>query len=254
MHLVDTHVHLTFEPLCDRLAAVLDRSREAGVTRWIVPAYACDSWGEIENLAATTPGVRPALGLHPWVAHHPLDLAELRDRLKDCSAAAVGEIGLDRKIEAPSLVVQERVFRDQVRVARELDLPLILHDRGAADRMIAILREEYGGEPVRGVLHAFSKGPELAARFLELGLHLGFGGAVTRPGARARRSAAAAPLERIVLETDAPGLGLEGVPAGRSEPRHVLQVCEALAETRGMVPDDVADVTSVNARTMFGIS
>ncbi|NTV03906.1 TatD family hydrolase [bacterium] len=239
------------KPLADDLDGVLARAREAGVSDIVAPAYDPESWEAVAALAAAHPGVHPALGLHPWVADRDLDFDDLRARLLACGAVAVGEIGLDAKIDGPGMGRQVEILRPQLHLARELDLPVILHDRGAAEHLVPLLREVYGSAPVRGVVHAFSRGPELARRYLDLGLHLGFGGAVTRTDARARRAAAAAPPERIVLETDAPSIVLQDVPAGACEPRHVREVCLALAELRGLTADAAAALTTENARELF---
>jgi TatD DNase family protein len=251
MRLIETHAHLDAAPLAGDLDGVLARARAAGVSDIVTPAYDPQSWDAVAALAATHPGVHAALGLHPWVADRALDLDDLRARLLACGAVAVGEIGLDAKIVGPGMARQVAVLRPQLRLARELDLPVILHDRGAAEHLVPLLREVYGGAPARGVVHAFSRGPELARRYLDLGLHLGFGGAVTRTDARARRAAAAAPPERIVLETDAPSIGLQDVPAGECEPRHVHEVCLALAGLRGLTADAVAALTTENALELF---
>jgi TatD DNase family protein len=163
---------------------------------------------------------------------------------------AVGEIGLDFAIPDADRRRQIDVFTEQLDLARRLDLPVILHCRRAFDAMEALLRER---GPVRGVLHAFSRGPELARRLVDgLDLHLAFGGAVTRPGARRpRESAAAVPASRLLLETDAPSIGLEGVPPEQTEPRHVAQVAEAVAELRGESLEQVAEQTTENARRLF---
>jgi TatD DNase family protein len=251
MRLIETHAHLDAAPLAGDLDGVLERARAAGVSDVVAPAYDPPSWDAVAALASAHPCVHPALGLHPWVAHLPLDVDDLRRRLLACGAVAVGEIGLDSKVDSPGLERQVEALRPQLRLARELDLPVILHDRGAAEHLVPLLREVYGSAPVRGVVHAFSRGPELALRYLDLGLHLGFGGAVTRPGARAGRSAATAPAARIVLETDAPSIGLQDVPAGVCEPRHVREVCLALAKLRGQTADAVAAFTTENARELF---
>ncbi len=251
MRLIETHAHLDAAPLADDVVGVLARARAAGVSDVVAPAYDPASWEAVTALASAHPGVHSALGLHPWVADRPLDVDDLRRRLIACGAVAVGEIGLDAKVGTPGLDRQAEVLRLQLGLARELDLPVILHDRGAAEHLIPLLREVYGSAPVRGVVHAFSRGPELARRYLELGLHLGFGGAITRPGARARLGAAAAPAERLVLETDAPSIGLQDVLAGACEPRHVREVCLAMAELRGQTADAVAAFTTENARDLF---
>lgn len=256
MELIETHCHLYADPLAADAAGVLARARAAGVAQVVVPAYDLASWGPTLALARQ-PGVRPALGLHPWVAHEPLDAQRLLAGLRDSGAVAVGEIGLDHNVPQPEPAVQAAALRLQLRAAAQLDLPVILHCRGAFEPLLALLeadvaeRAAAGAAPLRGVVHAFSRGPELAARFLALGLHLGFGGALTRDGSRARRAAATAPLERIVLETDAPSIGLAGVPTEQTEPRHVLEVARALAGLRGVDVAHIAEVTTANARQLF---
>lgn len=247
--LTETHCHPYLEPLSADPAAHLEAAHAAGVTAFVVPAYDVESWDAVTALAAAHPDVHPAYGLHPWRADQPLDLAVLADRLREPGAVAVGEIGLDTKIELP-LDRQIPVFRDQVALARELGLPVILHNRGAFQEMAAQLAAD--GPPPAGVLHAFSRSLDVARPFLDLGLHLGLGGAVTHPTAkRPRRTATELPLDRIVLETDAPSIGLHGVPAGTSAPRHVALVAAALAEIRGLPVETIATTTTETARALF---
>lgn len=249
MRLIDTHVHLDFEFPVGDLSVVLSRARAAGVEACVLPAYDRGGWDAVAAAARDHADVFPAFGLHPWRAGEPFDPAELRARLLDAGAVAVGEIGLDAKVPDVDPERQRRVFREQLAVARDLDLPVLLHCRGAFDALLADLAE---AGPTRGVVHAFSRGPELARRCLDLGLHLGLGGAVTRPRAeRARRTAAMAPLDRIVLETDAPDLDLDGVPEGHNEPANVARVAEALAGIRGASPEEIAAATTRNARELF---
>ena len=252
MTLIDTHCHLTFPPLCEDLAGVLDRATGAGVTRIVVPAYDPPSWRQVHDLASAHPGVvHPALGVHPWVADQSFDLDDLAGHLRDSKAVAVGEIGLDGQIESPAMPVQVAVLERQLELARDLDLPVILHCRGAFEELIGIL--ERFSPRLPGVVHAFSRAPELARRFLRLGLALGIGGAVTRPRAvRARETAATVPLECLLLETDAPSIGLDGVDPIAAEPRHVRDIAASIAELRGLEPADVAQATTANARKLFG--
>jgi TatD DNase family protein len=246
--LIETHCHPYLPPLDATSVSVLDQAREAGVETFIVPAYDLSSWSAVAALAETEASVHPAYGLHPWQADQPLDLAALEIRLRHPATIAVGEIGLDTKVDV-DLERQREVFRAQLALARDLDLPVILHNRGAFEDMAQILKQD-GPQP--GVLHAFSRSPDVARTFLDLGLHLGFGGAITHPTAkRPRRSAAAVPLDKILLETDAPSIGLHNVPAGTSEPRHVVQVAHALAEIRELPFETIAAQTSRNARELF---
>jgi TatD DNase family protein len=250
MELVDTHCHLYEPPLANDVDAVLTRAVESGVTGVVVPAYDLASWDKIKVLAER-PGVHPAIGLHPWVAGEPLDPDRLREALRDCGAVAVGEIGLDSKVEGESLETQRRVLRMQLRVACELDLPVLLHCRGAFDELIVELREF--APDLRGIVHAFSKEPMLAQRFLDLGMHLAFGGAVTRPGSKAGRSAEMVPDGRLLLETDAPSIALQDVPPEQVEPRHVREIAETVATIRGTTLEVIGRTTTTNARALLRI-
>jgi TatD DNase family protein len=250
VNLIDTHCHLSFDPLLRDLEGVLARARESGVTRVLAPAYDLASWAIVREISARTE-VSPAYGLHPWRADEPLEIKALERALSE-GAVAVGEIGLDFKLDVPSRERQLEVLRLQLDVARGADLPVMLHCRGAFDELLAMLIERRG--QLRGVVHAFARGPELARRFLDAGMHLAFGGAVTRPRARRpRRSAQVAPSDRIVLETDAPSIGIEGVPPEQVEPRHVRAVAGALAELRDTTTDDIARSTTANAQSLFDL-
>ncbi len=251
--LVDTHCHLSFSPLVDDVDGVLVRASQAGVATVVVPAYDRASWPLVSSLAESD-GVYGAFGLHPWCAAEDLDLPALERRLGEAGAVAVGEIGLDFKIEGTGndRLRQLEVFERQVELAVRLDLPVILHCRGAFEEMLEVLAGFLPG--LRGVVHAYSRGPDLARRFLDLGLYIAFGGAVTRPRAkRARRSAAVVPGDRLLLETDAPSIGLEGVLPEQAEPRHVVDVARALAVLRDQSFEHVAEQTTANARRLFEI-
>jgi TatD DNase family protein len=250
VELWDTHCHLTLPPLADRVDDALLRAAEAGVAHVVVPAYDIDSWDAVAALAHRR-GVRTGFGVHPWVAGCAIDAPSLEAALDRGRAAAVGEIGLDFKIEGADRARQIAILELQLDVAIARDLPVLLHCRGAFEELHALVAARRGR--VRGVMHAFSRGPELALRFLDLGLHLAFGGAITRPSAeRARKSAAFAPSDRILLETDAPSIGLDGVPPEATEPRHVREIAAALARIRGADLDEIAEVTTENARRLFG--
>lgn len=253
MKLFDSHCHLFMPPLGDDPEGVLGRAHEAGVERLLVPAVDLASWEAIRELAGL-PGVYTALGLHPWDAPQGLNEGALRDMLVSVRAVAIGEIGLDSKADGSPMVLQEEVFTAQLELALDMDLPVILHCRGAFDEMLLLLsRPPFIGR-LRGVVHAFSRGPELAARFIDLGLHLSFGGAVTRPAAsRAASSAAYVPADRFLLETDAPSLGLHGVEPGESEPAHVSLVASAMAIHRRCPVEEIAETSWINTSRLFGM-
>jgi TatD DNase family protein len=266
MELVDTHCHLDDEPLVADLEKVLGRARGSGVTRVVAPAFDVVSWTNLERIALGCAGgeVRIALGLHPWVAGERLEADDLRRRIERSRAVAIGEIGLDFRIPlgepgrtragepvpAPTRERQQEVFVRQLELAVELDLPVILHCRGAFEEMLGILAAL--PRPPAGVVHAWSKGPGLMKRFLDLGLFVAFGGAVTRLAAeRARASARLVPTDRMLLETDAPSIGLEGIPPEQVEPRHVAEVAAALAASRGEPVERIAEATTANASRLF---
>ena len=266
--LTDTHCHLNMPPLGEDPAGVLVRAAARGVGRVIIPAYDQASWESITDLAIScstgSSEVYFALGIHPWAAADipPGEGLALATRLAQAAAAhagrlvALGEIGLDTKIDLSrpglDLPSQQRLLAFQLAVAADLDLPVILHCRGAFEELLTMVRA-HGGR-LRGVLHAFSRSKEVGERFLQAGLHLGLGGAITRPNARkVRRAAAELPLERLVLETDAPSIGVDGVPPEDTEPAHVADVARALAELRGVTLDEVARATGATAGQLFGL-
>ncbi len=256
--LIDTHCHLNISPMSDDTDAALSRAAARGVTRVIVPAYDEPSWPEVTTLAGR-PNVFAAFGLHPWVAHEvspgrPLEdfRQRLASQLSSGFPVAVGEIGLDTKIDTSGLEEQLPLLKTQLALAVDLDLPVILHCRGAFEELLTGINQ-YGGK-LKGVLHAYSRGPELAERFIAAGLHIAFGGAVTRDRAkRVRQAAARLPLDKIVLETDAPSIGLDGVLPADTEPGHVRDIAEAVAELRGESLETIAEVTTANACRLFNL-
>lgn len=252
--LIDTHCHLFMDPLYSDVEGVLARALKSGVKGMVVPSVEVESWEKVRELAVNKM-VFPALGLHPWCADEKLDTGTLEKTLIETASVAIGEIGLDFKIENPDRNTQIAIFRTQLNLAAELDLPVILHCRGAFDEMLFILSEKQYNGRIKGVVHAFTRGPQLAERFLELGFYLAFGGGVTRSRAkRARKSAASVPLNRILLETDAPSIGMDGIEAEFVEPADVARVCSSLAQLRGISLEEAARATTDNARDLFGIT
>lgn len=246
--LVDTHCHLDFPIFDGDREVVVQRARTAGVTGILVPGVAPDTWARVLSARDQFPPmIRVALGIHPHAlpalsdAELAAGLAGLEARLLTEGAAAVGECGLDGALvkRGVSMARQEAVLEAHLEVARRLELPVILHCVKAHGRLLALL-ERRG--PLAGVLHAYSGSAELVPRYAALGLHFGFGGALT--WARARRpllAAAAAPMDRLLLETDAPEMAphLPLPVAGRNEPMMVAAFAERLAALRGeAVPDN----------------
>lgn len=253
MELIDTHCHLSEPPMVSRLDEVLARAREAGVVGVVAVSYDVASWAAVAE-AARRPGVVAAYGLHPWVAAAGVDRDELARALDRPGVVAVGEVGLDFDIERADRGRQEEALRLQLELAAERDLPVVLHCRGAFEALLDVL-DDLGPRRPRGVVHAWSRSPELARRFVDLGYHFGLAGTITNPKARrARACAAELPLDRLVVETDAPSIGLDGVVSDEVEPRHVRDVAEALAQLRGVDLAAIARSTTENARRLFRLA
>lgn len=250
MFLIDTHCHLSFSPLVEDLDGVIARAAQRGVRRIVAPAYDMASWVHLSRIGRPE-SVSVALGIHPWRAEDPAEFGQLERRVEGGEAAAIGEIGLDFKVDGVRRERQVEVLRRQLDIAAGASLPVLLHCRGAFEELIAIL-SEYEGK-LRGVIHAFSRGPELAKRFVDVGMHIAFGGVLTRPrAARVRRAAEILPAEVLLLETDAPSIGLEGVLPEQVEPHHVRDVAEALASCRRISVEEAAAITTKNADSLFG--
>ena len=252
MRLVDTHCHLDDAGFDDDRAAVLARARGAGVRWQVVPAIDRGNWDAVRQLCAGAPDLFAAYGLHPLclAAHRPSHLDELRAWIKRERPLAVGECGLDYYIEDLDRDVQQGVFDAQLRIARDVDLPVIVHARRAVDAVIASLRKVGG---LRGIVHSFSGSRQQADQLAQLGFLLGFGGPVTYPRAnRLRTLVADLPLECMVLETDAPDQPDAGHRGERNEPARVADVARTIAELRGVTTEAVAEATTDNARRLFG--
>jgi TatD DNase family protein len=251
--LVDSHCHLDAAEFDHDRDAVLARARAAGVTRQIVPAVDAAGWPKLRALCAAEPGLHPAYGLHPihLAAHRPEHLLELRDWIERERPVAVGECGLDYFVAGLDADAQQRCFERQLALAREADLPVIVHARRAVDAVIAAVRR-IGG--LRGVVHSYSGSAEQARQLWKAGFLTGLGGPVTHARAhRLRRLAAAMPLDCLLLETDAPDQPDAGFRGQRNEPARLPVVCATIAALRGIPPEEVAAATTANAVRLFGL-
>lgn len=250
--LYDSHCHLDAAEFDADRPAVLARARDAGVARQLVPAVDRGSWDAIRSLCAAEPGLRPAYGLHPMFLdrHRPGHLDELRDWLAAERPAAVGECGLDFFVEGLDPDSQRLYFRGQLELAREFDLPVVLHARRAVEEVIGTLREVGG---LRGVVHSWSGSEEQARQLFGLGFCLGIGGPVTYERAkRLRRTVASMPLDFLLLETDAPDQPDADWRGQRNEPARLRQVLDVVAQLRGQPAAAIAEATSANALRLFG--
>lgn len=252
IELFDSHCHLDAPEFDPDRTAVLARARAAGVRRQLVPAVDRSGWEKLRDLCAADPGLRPAYGLHPMYLsrHQPAHLDDLARWLADERPAAVGECGLDHFVEGLDPEVQRLYFIRQLELAREADLPVVLHARRAVDEVIAALRR-IGG--LRGVVHSWSGSEEQARQLFGLGFHLGIGGPLTFERAqRLRRTVATMPLQYLLLETDAPDQPGAAHRGERNEPGFLPEVLQVVAALRGEAPGVIAAATTANAGRLFG--
>jgi TatD DNase family protein len=241
------------------LDAVVERARSAGLTQalCILAADNPTEAGRAKELTRVWPALRFGIGLHPHQAGQfggrEADVVPLVRRVIASipQARALGEIGLDYHYDFAPKDVQQGVFRLQIRLARELDLPIIIHTREAEDDTLAILREETGGS-VRGVLHCFTGTPRLAEEALAMGMHISIAGIVTFPkGTNVREAAALVPADRLLCETDSPYLAPTPHRGKRNEPAWVVRVAEELAALRGVPFEDLRRQTNRNFAELF---
>ncbi len=247
----DSHCHLDDPQLRPRLDTLIPEAEHAGVTAFLVPGVAPEGWPEIEALALRYHQALPAYGVHPMHADQltPATLSELRRYAQ--FGTAIGEIGLDYLLPSPSRKMQQEAFRAQLDIAREAGLPVLLHCRRAFDDLIAIVREA-GINASGGVMHSFSGSVETAMTCLRLGLHISLSGTVTYLNARRPVDVAAAvPLERLLLETDAPDLSPEPYRGEVNVPAHLLATAERVAQIRDIPVEELARITSENAMRLF---
>lgn len=251
--LIDTHCHLDageFDPDRD---AVHARARAAGVAIQIVPAITAANFADVAEVCRRYAGCLPAWGMHPMYlhVHHERHLQALRHQIETWRPVAVGEIGLDLFVPDLDWPTQERFYVEQLKIARDYDLPVLLHCRRANDPILKHLRKLR----VRGgIAHAFSGSRQQADEFLKLGFKLGFGGAFTWTRAtRLRALAVELPLEAIVLETDSPDIPPAWIGNGRNEPGELARIAATLAELRGLSLEEVARQTSLNAWAVLGL-
>ena len=253
MRLVDSHSHFDAAEFdADRVAAHA-RAVAAGIDAQVVPAVDAAGWPKLKAICAQLPGLFPAYGLHPMylASHRPEHLHELRGWLERERPVAVGECGLDYFVEGLDADAQQACFDGQLQLAREFDLPVIVHARRAVDAVIASLRRVGG---LRGVVHSFSGSPEQARQLWQSGFMIGLGGPVTYERAnRLRTLARTMPLDFLLLETDAPDQPDAGIRGQRNEPARLTAVRDVIAALRGQSPEEVATVTTRNAERLFSL-
>lgn len=257
VQLIDTHVHINFDLFQADLDAVAGRWREAGVVRLIHSCVTPAEFASIQALADRFGEISFAVGLHPLDADqwHSSSEEQIRQLAKsDPRIVAIGETGLDF-YKADNRDLQHQVFETQLKLARELNKPVIIHCRDAAPEMAAQLRsfwENYG--PVRGVMHCWSGNPEETSWFLDLGFYISFSGIITFKGAsQVKESVLHVPADRLLVETDCPFLAPVPKRGKRNEPAYVHYVAQQVAQIREVSLSTLAAQTTENACRLFNL-
>ena len=251
MELVDTHCHIDVEAFDTDREHVLKRCREQGVSRLVVPAIDIVRWDGLLDLCHREKGLYPALGLHPVYldSHMEAHVQALEYEVDKHRPVAVGEIGLDYFIQDLDRPRQQKLFEAQLEIARNSDLPVILHVRKAHDRVLSTLKR------IRvkgGTAHAFNGSMQQAQQYIDLGFKLGFGGMLTYERSnKIRRLAKQVPAEALVLETDAPDMTVSSHQGERNSPEYLPDCLRSLAEVRNESAEDLARQTTKNACTVF---
>ena len=251
----DTHAHLDLDPLRDMEADVVRRAREAGVSRIVTIGIDPESGERALEIAHRHAGVYAAVGLHPHDAAACSDAAiERLDHLSRCDkVVGIGETGLDFFRDRSPRPAQRAAFREQIRLARRRGLPLVIHDRSAHDEVLAILAEEKAHE-TGGIIHCFSGDLAMARKAVGLNFLVSIPGAITYKGSDAQVEAVRGlPLEKILIETDCPFLAPLPHRGKTNEPSYVPLVARKIAEIKGLSPEDVGRVTTLNALRIFRI-
>jgi TatD DNase family protein len=258
MQLIDTHVHINFDVFQSDLEAVRERWREAGVVRLVHSCVEPEEMGTIQALADQFPELSFAVGLHPldaqkWTPQMASQILSLAR--SDRRVVAIGETGLDF-FKAENQQEQKTVFEAQLAIAKELDLPVIIHCRDAATAMRDLLQSfwEHNGQ-VKGVMHCWGGTPEETQWFLDLGFYISFSGIVTFKNATSiQNSALMVPSDRLLIETDCPFLAPIPKRGKRNEPAYVRYVAESIARLRNVSLEALAQETTHNACKLFSLT
>lgn len=251
MNLVDTHCHIDLPVFETDRTDVLKSCQRAGISRIVVPGIMAKTWDHLQQVCNTSPALYPSFGLHPFylAQHVSADIDALAKQIEQHHPIAVGEIGLDYVVKGLDHKRQQSLFDDQLAIAANASLPVLLHVRKSHDAVLSSLRKI----PVKGgICHAFNGSLQQADRYIELGFKLGFGGMLTYERSnKLQRLAKQLPIEAIVLETDAPDMTVASHHGQRNSPEYLPECLQALANARAENADTVAAQTTTNAEEIF---
>ncbi|MBI3139882.1 MAG: TatD family hydrolase [Sphingobacteriales bacterium] len=255
MKLIDTHSHIYLHEFENDRQAMLERAEKEGVNKILLPAIDSETHEALLGMEEKHPGLCiPMMGLHPCSvkANFREELRIIRDYFGKRPFAAVGEIGLDFYWDKTFTEQQYTAFHGQVELAMHFNIPIVIHSRNATDECIEVIRQHQLGK-LRGVFHCFSGNTEQAQQLMELGFYLGIGGVVTFKNGGLDKIFETIGLEKVVLETDAPYLAPVPFRGKRNEPAYLKYVAEKLAALKQIPVEEVARITTENARELFGL-
>ncbi len=252
--LVDSHCHLDFPELTEDRAGVLKRAEEQGVTTLLTICTRIKKFDQISEIAVKNPNIFATVGTHPHNAADENDISKnviIKLAQRD-EVVGIGETGLDFHYDNSPRDIQEQVFRTHIAAARETGMPLVIHTRAADEDMARILKDELGFGAFTGVLHCFSSGPELAEFALDLGFYLSFSGILTfNKAEELREIALRAPIDKVLVETDAPFLAPAPNRGKTNEPGFVVHTARKLAEIHDMSLGEISSITTDNFFRLF---
>ena len=254
MKLVDSHCHLDFPDFAEERAAVIARARAAGIGTMVTICTKITEFDDVRAIAESDPDIWCTVGIHPHEAgsEPAVDEARLAALADHPKVIGIGECGLDYHYDLSPRDRQAEVFRTHARAARENGLPLVVHTREADDDTAALLAEESQGGRLTGVLHCFTSSQKLALQGIDLGFYVSFSGIVTFKNAEdLRETVKAVPLERMLVETDAPFLAPVPKRGKRNEPAFVAHTAAFIAGLKGVSPEELAAVTTDNFHRLF---
>ena len=253
MQFIDSHCHIDFEQFDRDRETLLNNCQQRGVTQIIIPAVTQKGWQKLVTLCQQYSMLSPTLGLHPLFLeqHSDQDLVELEKLIPQVKPVAIGEIGLDFYIEHPDKPKQIKLFTQQLELAKQFELPVIIHVRKAHDQVYSLLKQ-VGVR--RGVIHAFSGSLQQAENYMSQGFLLGAGGILSyQKATRVKAVFSQIPLNYLVLETDAPDMPLQDKRGQRNSPEYIPEIASLLADIKQETLDTIATKTTENVQTLFSI-
>ncbi|KAF0823406.1 TatD family hydrolase [Cytobacillus firmus] len=252
----DTHAHLNAEQYNEDLQEVIDRALSEGISNIVVVGFDRPTIEKAMELTEKYDFIYASVGWHPVDAIDMTeeDLQWIEELSSHPKVVALGEMGLDYYWDKSPKDIQQEVFRKQIRLAKKVKLPIVIHNRDATADIVEILKEEGAGE-VGGIMHCFSGSPEIAQECVDMNFYISLGGPVTFKNAKKPKEVAdVIPLEKLLIETDCPYLTPHPHRGKRNEPSYVKLVAEQIAEIKGLSTEEVAQATTENAKKLFGIN